>query len=74
MAKESLETGPSSPSLSPEPSQLGQQLPHVSCEPFKGDFPKRKSFHPTPPPPRLMYQNSGVSMVTVKLQIHPRMN
>lgn len=39
---------PSPPSLSPEPSQLGQQLPHVSCAAFKGDFPKRKSSHPTP--------------------------
>lgn len=50
MAKQSLETGPQSLAFHPcpKPSQLGQQQPHVSCEAFKGDFPKRKSSYPTP--------------------------
>lgn len=55
MAKQSLETGPQSLAFHPcpKPSQLGQQQPHVSCEAFKGDFPKRKSSYPTPNQPHV---------------------
>lgn len=62
MAKQRLgerSPGPSPPPLSSEPTQLGgltrQQLPHVSCETFKGDFPKRKSSptHTLPHVPKL---------------------
>lgn len=52
-AEQSLETDPGPPELSQLGVSTGWQLPHVSCEASKGDFPKSESSHSHPAPPHV---------------------